>query len=166
MIAASALLLSLAEAGQEERITNEINDGRCDRDGGIDCDQIKCPNNKVLQLEDILDLPDIPEDTIKIFFIESSGRSVLSPRQTCSLESALNVMEQGTAPFVVIMAMTSPTLELSNNATCHLYHKYIGGGNLRFAYIDKERIFAGTPLESVYQSGKIEGSQYKIVQYR
>jgi len=56
-----------------------------------------------------------------LFFIESSGRNYLLPRQVCAIESALRNAQIN--PIVVVM--TSKTLDLSaSNATCQLYLHY------------------------------------------
>ena len=76
-----------------------------------------------MHCSETIQLIDLEEnlDFEKIFFIESSGRNHLLPRQVCAIESA--VRNAGIENIVVVM--TSKTLDLSaSNGTCQLYQTY------------------------------------------
>lgn len=126
----------------------------CDKDN---CNSIKC--DEIIQLKEIEDYwKDEPK---KVFMIESSDRPYLKVRQACSVESA--VKQSG---LKVIMALTSPKLDLSkDNATCHLYRLH-GEKELFFRFVNKKTIFKDTPLEEVYLTGRLDKSPTPIVHYR
>ena len=63
----------------------------------------------------------------KIVFIETSGRSWLTPRETCSLESAASFSN-----LPVLFLTTSAFLDLHQNSTCQLYQSSL---NIRYIYI-------------------------------
>lgn len=65
----------------------------------------------------------------------------------------------------VILMLTSPVLELSNNATCQLYTEY-SETEVFFRRVNKDQLFANSPLQEVHQKGLIENSPNKIEQYR
>ena len=56
------------------------------------------------------------ENPLKIFFLETSGRSVLNPRQACAIESSA----QMSGMDAIIVSVLSPILDLGNNVTCLL----------------------------------------------
>lgn len=61
-------------------------------------------------------------ETTRIFFVETSGRPFLNPRQACAVESALAVNGGGEVAAVVVT--TSKFLDLAaSNATCQLYYR-------------------------------------------
>ncbi len=71
----------------------------------------------------------------QMFFIESSGRDFLLPRQVCTVESALNKAEIDN----VFVILTSTRLHLlGNNATWQLTQNY---PQVKFRSIDLERLF-------------------------
>ena len=122
-----------------------------------------CEERKV-KCDEIIKLSEIEgfwaDEDEKIFFIESSDRPHLNARQSCSVESALRTNPQ----WRVLVVLTSPTLDLSkDNATCHLYNA--NNPNLHFRRVDKSRIFSGTPIESVYKSGKLDSSPTPVVHF-
>lgn len=82
------------------------------------CNTISCSSeaSQVVQLNDLEEKLDNLKS--KLFFIESSGRNYLLPRQVCAVESALRNAQIN--PIIVVM--TSKTLDLSaSNGTCQLY---------------------------------------------
>jgi len=95
------------------------------------------------------------EKTFKnqIFFIETSGRSKLSPRQACSVESAARVSN-----LHVQMILLSNTLDLTDNSTCYLYTSV---SNINFYKIDLEKIYEKTPLQDLVQSNIFSNSKFK-----
>ena len=99
-----------------------------------------------------------------IFFIESSGRNHLRPRDACAIESAL-LQNAGTGIFIIV-AMTSPVLDiLANNATCQLYTNY-AAKNLYFRYVNVDTIFQGTPLNQFHIDGKLSNRETKHTTYQ
>ena len=53
-----------------------------------------------------------------LFMIEASGRSTINGRQACAVESA--ALKSG---FNVVLVLTSPYLDLTDNTTCQLYKR-------------------------------------------
>ena len=156
-----------------ENLQKESEEGRCD--------PIICPTSKkdfeyLSNQERLIELMDIEstDDNItqllsnsnnKLFFVESSGRNYLTPRDGCAIESA--VKNSGLDGYI-IFAMTSPTLNiLANNITCHLYQKF-SGRNVHFLHINVETFFKGTPIQKLHEKGllKHEEKINTIVQYR
>ena len=87
------------------------------KEAGSSCNTISCPKDEVK----LNDLEKTDFESEPLFFIESSGRNYLLPRQVCAIESALR--NAHIHPIVVVM--TSKTLDLSaSNATCQLYLHY------------------------------------------
>ena len=145
------------------------------------CDPIICPASKkdlkyssnqghLIELMDIESTDDnitqlLSNANNKLFFVESSGRNYLTPRDGCAIESA--VRNSGLDGYI-IFAMTSPSLNiLSNNITCHLYQKF-SGRNVHFLHINVETFFKGTPIQELHEKGllKHEEEINTIVQYR
>ena len=145
------------------------------------CDAIICPTSKkelkhsssqehLIQLMDIESMENniksiLSEVNNKLFFVESSGRNYLTPRDGCAIESA--VKNSGLDGHI-IFAMTSPTLNImANNITCHLYRKF-NGQNVHFLYINVSTFFNGTPIQQLHEKGflKHEKEINTIVQYR
>lgn len=68
--------------------------------------------------------------------LETSGRSILSPRQACSVESAAKVSQLKT----VIVMIRSPYVDLSDPTTCRLVREF---RNIVFHRIDLELDYGG-----------------------
>ena len=101
----------------------------------------------------------------KLFFVESSGKNYLTPRDGCAIESA--VKNSGLDRHM-IFAMTSPSLNISkNNVTCHIYQKY-NGHSVHFLYVNVDTIFKGTPIQNLHENGFLKHDKEinTIVQYR
>ena len=101
----------------------------------------------------------------KLFFVESSGKNYLTPRDGCAIESA--VKNSGLDRHI-IFAMTSPSLNISkNNVTCHIYQKY-NGHSVHFLYVNVDTIFKGTPIQNLHENGFLKHDKEinTIVQYR
>ena len=99
-----------------------------------------------------------------LFFIESSGRNHLRPRDACAIESA--ILRNAGMSMYIIVGMTSPILDvLANNATCQLYTKY-AAKNLFFRHINVDTIFKGTPLNQFHISGKLMNKETKYTTYQ
>ena len=100
-----------------------------------------------------------------LFFIESSGRNYLRPRDACAIESA--VKNSGISGRIVV-AMTSPYLDiLANNATYQIYTKF-AEKLVFFRFVNVHTIFLGTPLYELHVKGRLLHHKEKntIVQYR
>ena len=107
----------------------------------------------------------ISKENENLFFIESSGRDHLRPRDACAIESA--VKNSGLKGHIII-AMTSSVLNvMGNNATCHLFSEH-AGKNVFFRHINVDTIFKGTPIHQLHVDGwlKSEENRKTIVQYR
>ena len=145
------------------------------------CDPIICPTSKIdlksaSNKQHVIELGDIESNDTgitrvlskqnnKLFFIESSGRNYLTPRDACAIESAAK--NSGLDGFI-IFAMTSPSLNiLANNVTCHVYQKY-SGRVVHFLHVNVNTFFKGTPIQNLHEKGllKHEKEINTIVQYR
>ena len=107
----------------------------------------------------------ISKENENLFFIESSGRDHLRPRDACAIESA--VKNSGLSGHIII-AMTSPVLNvMGNNATCHLFSEH-ADKNVFFRHVNVDTIFKGTPIHQLHVDGwlKSEENRKTIVQYR
>jgi hypothetical protein len=119
----------------------------------IDIESTDCTTNDVLSKENN-----------NLFFIESSGRNFLSPRDTCAIESAIK--NSGLAGHIIV-AMTSPFLDvMANNATCHLYTEH-EGKNVFFRHVNVDTIFKDTPIQELHLNGHLKHHEERktIVQY-
>ena len=63
------------------------------------------------------------------------------------------------------MMLTSPTLDLSHNATCQIFARY-SETRVFFRRVNKDSLFKDSPLEEIHNQGLIEQSPNKIEQYR
>jgi len=77
----------------------------------------------------------------QIFFLETSGRSWLTPRQACTVESAAKF--SGLVPLVLF---SSPLLDLSDNSTCQLYQSNL---HISFFKLNITYVLLNTPLEAI-----------------
>ena len=76
------------------------------------------------------------------FFLETSGKSFLDGRQSCSVESAAVK-----SSLVSKVLLKSQVLDLSKSkALCELYYNY---GNVEFYYVDVAELFRNTPAEGL-----------------
>ena len=82
-------------------------------------------------------------DKKEMYFLETSGRSWLTPREACSLESA-----SIKSNLQVNIIFTSSFLDLHDNSTCYLYQNVT---NIQFYTIKLKDAFEETPLERIYQ---------------
>ncbi|TRY71083.1 hypothetical protein TCAL_04271, partial [Tigriopus californicus] len=117
-----------------------------------------CPKQEVIPLIHLEDVSFWSEKGI-MFFIESADRTHLLPRQACSVESALKTNPN----LYIIVAMTTDTLDLSSNVTCHLYSQF-GERRLFFRHVDASELSQRTPLQDLFKSNLLWDSQYGIVQ--
>ena len=82
-----------------------------------------------------------------LFFIESSGRNHLRPREACAIESAV---EKSGISDRIIVAMTSSSIDvIANNATCQIYTKY-AERFVFFRHVNIDTIFRTTPLHELH----------------
>ncbi|XP_075261006.1 lactosylceramide 4-alpha-galactosyltransferase-like [Convolutriloba macropyga] len=82
------------------------------------------------------------EESDQLFFLETSGKSYLSGRQACSVESA--ALYSG-LPIKVIIR--NENLDLSISATtCHLYFNYT---NVQFYTVNFTELFLDTPVAGI-----------------
>ncbi|XP_059474333.1 lactosylceramide 4-alpha-galactosyltransferase-like [Neocloeon triangulifer] len=93
-----------------------------------------------------------------IFFIETSKRGTINPRQVCSIESAAKYN-----PFAdVYLLLLDPPVnsELLQDEGLQLVVRHYE--NVRVVQTSSERYFNGTSLESLWNSGKIGESLYPV----
>ena len=81
----------------------------------------------------------------QMFFIESSGRTKLSPRQACSVESAARFSR-----LQVQVILLADTLDLTDNSTCNLFTSQ--QINIGFWKADLTTFYEGTPLQDLVKS--------------
>ena len=93
------------------------------------------------------------QDGGEMFFLETSGRSWLTPRETCALESAARF-----SGLRVNIILTSSFLDLYDNSTCYLY---MFSSNIRFFTIKLRDAFRDTPLDRFYQREEYRRSEHK-----
>ncbi|XP_059090953.1 uncharacterized protein LOC131886592 [Tigriopus californicus] len=116
----------------------------------------QCPSTRIIDLPDLED--ELPLET-KVFFIESSGRDHLLHRQACAVESALRASN---IPLAV-MVFTAQQLDLSHNATCHLFLGH-PESRLIFRHISREKFFQDTPLQAIFEEGGLDSGPFQVVQ--
>lgn len=97
-----------------------------------------------------------PENVLKnqMFFLETSGRSKLSPRQACSVESAAKFSNLHSQ-----VLMLSDMLDLNDNSTCYLHQSV---SNVSFYKIDLQTIYENTPLQDLMKSKLFLKSKFKV----
>ena len=139
---------------------------------------IRCPNDKRLEREPkFIYLKNIESNegtklgnsTLKnsdiLFFIESSGRNHLRPRDACAIESA--VKNSGMSGRIII-AMTSPSIDVfANNATCQIYTKFAERA-VFFRHVNIDTIFQSTSFHELHVKGHLRHNEKRntIAQYR
>jgi len=106
-----------------------------------------------VELQDILD-QDIGEDNI--FFIETSPKEVITPREACSLESAA-----GNSGLHVVMVRTGKALDMSDNTTCHIVNMF--KDSISIYNIDPVKFSENTPIEGFFTSDKLKESMSRFV---
>ena len=100
-----------------------------------------------------------------LFFIESSGKNHLRPRDACAIESAIR--NSGVSGRIIV-AMTSKGIDImANNATCQIYTKY-AERSVFFRHVNTDTIFQTTPLHELHAKGHLKSHEEKntIIQYR
>jgi len=94
----------------------------------------------------------------RMFFLETSGKPTLSPRQACTLES--DAKFSGLHPTILL---TSPFLDLTNSNTCSLYTKLTG--LVDFFTMNTTSLLQDTPLEGMTNTqGTLANSKYPATQ--
>ena len=78
----------------------------------------------------------------QIFFLETSGKSYLSPRQCCAIESA--ALRSG---LTVQVLLCSKFLDINLSICTHSLHDLVN--NITFYSVNLERIFNDTPVEGI-----------------
>jgi len=91
----------------------------------------------------------------RIFFLETSGRSWLTPRQLCSIESAIQF-----SGLRVTLLLTSPTLDMSENSTCRFFSSL--GEQMDVFKLDVSRATEATPLENLVRQGALQNSKWPV----
>ena len=120
---------------------------------------------KLIFLIDIESAEDIPSSDNKftknsdnLFFIESSGKNHLEPREACAIESA--VKHLGISGRIIV-AMTSPSIDvLANNATYQIYSKFAERA-VFFRHVNIDTIFRTTPLHELHVKGHLKQHEEK-----
>ena len=158
-------LLAVAAIGEAGVGNNEVDDKTCEKDNCVDDkakpEKLKCPRKEIVNLKH-LELEGTKWiDNPAVFFIESSGRPRLTPRQACAVESAA----LHNADMTSLVVMTAKKLDLSVNSTCQLHDRYARDGLVAFRTVEPKDLFRGiAPMEEV--QGRIEESPHKVVHLR
>ena len=118
--------------------------------GGEYCSRSEECEGKV-ELDSILD-NDVGEDNI--FFIETSPKEVITPREACSLESAAR-----NSGLHVIMVRAAKVLDKADNTTCQILNRLKTSVSL--FYIDMDRFAEGSPMKGFFSSDKLNESMSK-----
>ena len=120
---------------------------------GVDgeyCSRSEACEGKV-ELTNILD-KEVGEDNI--FFIETSPKEVITPREACSLESAAR-----NSGLHVIMVRAAKVLDRADNTTCQILNRLKTSVSL--FYSDLDRFAEGSPMEGFFSSDKLKESMSK-----
>ena len=116
--------------------------------------QYNCPKFGVenMFLPDLSQFDDIllESDPHKLmFFLETSDKPSLTIRQACALESA-----EGRSGRSVILLMTSATVDVCNDKLVPI----LGLPNLLLAHLNTSLLITGTPLQPMFDDGRVERS--------
>ena len=95
------------------------------------------------------------EKGTRMFFLETSGRSWITPREACCLESASRMSN-----LQVTVLLISSFLDLNENSSCYLFQQY---PNIHFYTIDLQDAFQHTPLEKIIERKEFKTSQHKAI---
>ena len=126
----------------EENCLNEV--------GGEYCASSEACEGKV-ELANVLD-HDVGEDNI--FFIETSPKEVITPREACSLESAAR-----NSGLHVVLVRAGKVLDKSDNTTCLIINKF--NSSVSLFYIDMDKFAEKTSFEGFFTSDKLKESMSK-----
>ena len=98
-------------------------------------------------------LPELVPRPLSIWIVETSGRSQLTPREMCSVESAALHHPQST----IYLLLTSPIL--NSTLLMEMMTKY---SNIQPRYLDLDTMFAGSPLSQLWLSGQVHRSRWPV----
>ena len=104
-----------------------------------------------IELSDILDQK-IGEDNI--FFIETSSKDVIAPREACALESASR-----NSGLHVVMVRVGKVLDKSDNTTCQILNHF--QDEVSIYSVDLDRFSAGSPIHGFFSSQSLQESMNK-----
>ena len=109
-----------------------------------------------LQVADENQLPELAPRPDSIFFVETSGKTRLEPKEICSIESAA----KNNPDKNVYVVMTSPVIEFRNHsATSSVMKKY---PNLHFRHVDAHSFISDSILRDIWKEGLIQRSKFFV----
>lgn len=113
-----------------------------------------CYKTKKTSCEGKLKLKNLLQQNLgenNIFFIESSPKEVVTPREACTLESAAR-----NSGLNIVMVRAGQSLDLSDNTTCQLVNMNDQFGEaINIYYVDFSSLAAGTSLEGFFESERL-----------
>ena len=109
-----------------------------------------------LKLADQDQLPELSPRPDSIFFVETSGKSRLNPKEMCSIESAA----KNNADRNVYVVMTSPIMQFHNHSAASAVAKAYP--NLHFRHVDAETFVSDSKLRAIWEEGIIQRSKFFV----
>lgn len=106
-----------------------------------------------VELKDIQEL-ELGKDNI--FFVETSPKEVITPREGCAVESAVR-----NSGLSVVVVRVGQELDLSDNTTCQVYHGF--RDKVTFLRVDLDSLARGTHIEGFFSSQRLRESMSKYV---
>jgi len=100
-----------------------------------------------------LDSLELGEDNI--FFVETSEKEVVTPREGCALESSAR-----NSGLSVVMVRAGTHLDLTDNTTCSLYNNF---RQVNFLHVELDTIAQNTPIQGFFSSDKLGNSMNRNV---
>ena len=105
------------------------------------------------QFDDIL----LESDYHKLmFFLETSDKPGLTIRQACAVESAI-----GASGRSVVLLMTSATVDVCSDKL----EPVLGLPNLLLAHLNSSLLIEGTPLQPMFDDGRVERSCCRMIHF-
>ena len=101
-------------------------------------------------------LPELSPRPDSIFFVETSGKSRLDPKEICSIESAA----KNNADKNVYVVMTSPSMQFHNQSTAGAVVKRYP--NLHFRHVDAHTFVSDSELRGIWEAGVIQRSKFFV----
>ena len=98
-------------------------------------------------------LPELVPHHHPIWFVETSGRGELTPRELCAVESAAFHHPN----ITVYMLFTSPLI--NRNQVKEMMSMY---SNLQPRYLNLDSLFSGSPLAQLWLSGQVHSSKWPV----
>ena len=109
-----------------------------------------------LKVADEKQLPELAPRPDSIFFVETSGKTRLEPKEICSIESAA----KNNPDKNVYVVMTSPVMEFQNHSAASAVSKRYP--NLHFRHVDAHSFISDSILRDIWKEGLIQRSKFFV----